>query len=128
MKSTAPRRLPGVLIADDDPSVRGLLTCGLRFQNFAVWEAECGEDAVELLRLHLDEIDLALIALGLPVMGGVAVLAMLEQMKPELRCCIMGSDEMAEAALFKAGAWRVFHKPFSFMEMVRCLRAAQECA
>jgi DNA-binding NtrC family response regulator len=126
MKPAAPCRQAGVLIADPDPSVRGLLTCGLRFQNFAVWEAESGAEAVELVRAHLDEIDLALIDLRLPGLGGLAVLTILEQLKPGLRCCLLGGDNSADEALRAAGAWRVFHKPFSFLEMARCLRAVQE--
>jgi DNA-binding response OmpR family regulator len=127
MKSP-PRRLPGVLVADGDPAIRGLLTCGLRFQNFVVWEAESGAEAVELLRRHLDEIDLALIDMRLPDLDGLAVLGMAEQLKPGLRCCLLGGDVSADDALREAGAWRVFHKPFSFVEMAHCFRAVQECA
>jgi DNA-binding response OmpR family regulator len=126
MKSPS-RRLSGILVADEDPSVRGLLTCGLRFQNFMVWEAESGAEAVELLRQHLDEIDLALIDLRLPVLGGLAVLAIFAQLKPGLRCCLLGGDQSADVALRESGAWRVFRKPFSFVEMARCFRAVQDC-
>jgi DNA-binding NtrC family response regulator len=128
MKPAAPRRQPGVLVADEDPSVRGLLTCGLRFQNFAVWEAESGAEAVELLREHLDDIDLALIDARLPGLGGLGLLTLVEQLKPGLRCCVLGGDVSADDALHAAGAWRVFHKPFSFREMAHCFRAVQECA
>lgn len=124
----SPRRLLGALVADGDPAVRGLLVCGLRFQNFAVWEAESGAEAIDLLRGHLDEIDLALIDLRLPLLDGLAVLAIAEQLKPGLRCCLLGRDVSADDALREAGAWRVFHKPFSVVEMARCFRAVQECA
>jgi DNA-binding response OmpR family regulator len=128
MKTSAAHRQPGVLVADEDPAVRGLLTCGLRFQNFAVWEAESGVEAVELLRRYKDKIDLALLDLRLPGLDGLAILTVFAQVKPGLRCCVLGGDVASDDALLEAGAWRVFHKPFSFVEMARCFRAVQECA
>jgi DNA-binding NtrC family response regulator len=124
----SPRRHTGILVADGDQAVRNLLVCGLRFQNFAVWEADSGAEAVEVVRRHLDDIDLALIDMRLPGLGGLAVLAILDQLKPGLRCCLMDGERSAEEALREAGAWHVFRKPFSFTEMARCLRVVQECA
>jgi CheY-like chemotaxis protein len=126
MKSPGSRRQPGILVAEGDPEVRGTLVCALRFQNCAVWEAECDAQTVEVLRRHLNEIDLVLLDARLPSQGGQAVLGILEQLKPGLRCCLLGTEEGRD--LPGPATRQVFRKPFSLAEMARCLRTVQECA
>ena len=62
-----------ILIVEDEPQVRRLIRGVLQQGGYAVLEAGSGPQAINLAREHGDSIDLALIDLGMPGMGGLDV-------------------------------------------------------
>ncbi|MEG1747000.1 MAG: EAL domain-containing protein [Oscillospiraceae bacterium] len=62
-----------VLIVDDEPINRTILKQILR-DNFDFFEASNGAEAIEVLRLHPNEIDLILLDITMPVMDGTEFL------------------------------------------------------
>jgi CheY-like chemotaxis protein len=66
MASPPAPRQPGVIVADDGPGVRALLSAFLRQAGFAVWEAASGEEAVATLQAHPQGIDAALLDPRMP--------------------------------------------------------------
>jgi CheY-like chemotaxis protein len=73
-----------VLLADDDESVCGVAAAMLRKAGYTVLAAGDGEEAVRIFEEHADEIDLALLDVVMPGLGGEAVSEHLQQRRPRL--------------------------------------------
>jgi two-component system, sensor histidine kinase and response regulator len=115
-----------VLIADDDPAVRRLLTRILR-DEFDVVEAADGEQAVTQALEHLP--DVALLDLEMPVLDGHRALLRFRA-EPALRTTpvliVTGASTGGEgaAAFLRDGAHDFVRKPFEDMELLARVRAA----
>jgi CheY-like chemotaxis protein len=98
-------RPPGVLVLDDEPSVRRMLQTALGLYGFRVWAAATGAEAVALFATHRGEIDVALLDVLLAGMGGPQTMAALRRLEPGLPCCLMsgGVDEPGREALRAKG-------------------------
>ncbi len=100
-----------ILIVDDDPSVRFTLERALRHEGYAVFSADKGEAAIELLRRT--PYDLILLDLNLGPANGLQVLQKARQLDPEVVVIILtghGSLESAVEAL-RLGAFDYLFKP-----------------
>src|SRR5262245_59574818 len=75
---------PCVLVADDEPFIRDIPARALRRMGLEALTASSGEEAVELYRLHSEEVALALLDLNMPGEGGAVALARLRQLSPSL--------------------------------------------
>jgi CheY-like chemotaxis protein len=62
-----------VLVADDEPTVRGFVRAILLRQGYEVLEAEDGVAAYELLQRHRDGIDALLADVQMPRMDGITL-------------------------------------------------------
>lgn len=111
-------RLPGVLLVDDEPFIRDVVSLGLRRQGFAVLTAASGREAVELFRRRRDDVDVVLLDMVMPGMDGPMTLAQIEQIDPRVRCCLMSGGATPETA----GRTRSLRKPFQMAELVGVLR------
>jgi anti-anti-sigma factor len=111
--------LPGVLVADDEPTAQRLLLAGLHREGFKVWLAADGHQAVELYRRHRNDIAVVLLDVHMPEMDGPHTLLALQKIAPAVRCCFMTGDpsHYTEATLRCLGAVRVFRKPFALAEV-----------
>jgi CheY-like chemotaxis protein len=116
-------RAPGILVVDDDPSIRLLLDVGLRQRGFTVWKAANGEEALALYRLHRDAIALVLLDVRMPVLDGPQTVAALRQLEPRLSFCFMSgnSGDYTAERLLQLGAACVFQKPFSLTHVLETL-------
>jgi two-component system cell cycle sensor histidine kinase/response regulator CckA len=74
-----------VLIIDDDPVVRDLWSGFLTEHGFTVIVAESGPKGIERLNARPDEIDLAIVDLVMPGMGGKETIARLRETKPDIK-------------------------------------------
>lgn len=108
-----PRNLE-VLVIDDEPTVRGMLTAALTHFGFAVLQAGGCDEAVAVLRRH-GSVDVVLLDVQMPEADGPCTLAALRQVKPGIRCCFMSGSTgtYSTRQLMDLGAASVFHKPFS---------------
>jgi signal transduction histidine kinase/CheY-like chemotaxis protein len=68
-----------VLIVEDETAIRQALVESLTLLNYKVMEASNGRDALTLLALHGDEIDLVLSDVIMPEMGGIALFHALQE-------------------------------------------------
>jgi DNA-binding response OmpR family regulator len=117
-------RPPGVLVAEDQAALRGLLCLALTAAGFRTYPAADGDEAVSLFRAHRDDIAAALLDRGMPGKDGLAALAGLRALHPGLPCCLMtGAGPDAEAELLARGATRVLAKPFDLPDMVAVMAA-----
>ncbi len=79
-----------ILIVDDDPVVRELWSGFLTERGFAVLIAENGRAGIEMLSERPDEIDLAVVDLVMPGMGGKETIGRLKEIKPDIK--VLGSS------------------------------------
>jgi PAS domain S-box-containing protein len=68
-----------VLIVEDETAIRQALVESLTLLNYKVMEASNGREALTLLALHGDEIDLVLSDVIMPEMGGIALFHALQE-------------------------------------------------
>jgi two-component system, cell cycle sensor histidine kinase and response regulator CckA len=104
-----------VLVVDDEPDVRRVAALALRRAGHSTLEAKNGREAVDIYRELGEGIDLVLLDLVMPVMGGYEALEELRAIDPELPVVIFsGYDATAvRDALAAATAPTVFlQKPF----------------
>jgi CheY-like chemotaxis protein len=116
----------GVLVVDDEPGVRDLVSLCLRDAGFTVWPCRSGAEAVATYRDHQAEIDVVLLDVQMRSPDGPQILADLQLLNPTVRCVFMsGSTGRYDPQdLLDMGACRVLQKPFSLAALVEAIRAA----
>jgi DNA-binding response OmpR family regulator len=111
-----------ILIADDDPNVRGILAKALKKAGLMVTVAENGAEALELHRAQ--PADLLVLDLVMPVMDGFAVLNALRP-RDEVPVLMLTAEgqERKRVEGFRLGADDYLVKPFSLQELLARIRA-----
>jgi two-component system, OmpR family, KDP operon response regulator KdpE len=118
-----PSDKPLVLIVDDEPQIRRLLTVSLEASAFRVESAACGQEGLVLAAQHRPA--LVILDLGLPDMSGQEVLRRLREWSnaPVLVLSVQ-DDEKGKVAALDAGADDYVTKPFNTDELLARLRVA----
>ena len=119
---TTPRK-PKVLVIDDEPQMRRLLRVTLEANGFRVEDAATGQDGIVLAAQH--QPDAILLDLGLPDVGGLAVLKRLrEWTRTPILILTVQDAETDKVAALDSGADDYVTKPFSTGELLARLRVA----
>jgi putative two-component system response regulator len=106
-----------LLVVDDEPNIRAVLTRTLVPEGYAVADAACAEDALELLQER--SFDLVLSDLCMPGMSGIDLLGKAKQIDPSIGFIILtgaGTVENAVEAL-RLQADDYLLKPFNLDEV-----------
>jgi len=113
-----------VLVVDDEQAIRRLLKAGLEAAGYQVLEAADGEKGLSLAATEAPE--LVVLDLGLPGLGGAAVLKRLREWSqvPVLVLTVQDS-EADKVALLDAGADDYLTKPFGVPELLARLRVLE---
>ncbi|HVP84485.1 MAG TPA: response regulator transcription factor [Rhizomicrobium sp.] len=113
-----------VLIIDDEPPIRRLLRTSFSAQNYSVLEAEDGEIGLALLQRNT--VDVVVLDLGLPGIGGLEVLERLRETGSSVPVIVLSSrdDEGGKVAALDLGADDYVTKPFGMEELLARIRAA----
>jgi DNA-binding response OmpR family regulator len=117
-----------ILIIDDDESVLEVTQRIVKRLGFRVLTAHDGQEAVDLARSFEGEIHLALLDMGMPVMGGVETYPLLRETRPKMKVIIYSGyklDDRAQA-LLDAGASAFIQKPFHIGVLRAEIRRALE--
>ncbi len=85
----------GVLVVDDEEVVRGLLTGVLSAEGFEVFQAADGAEAMEVYESHDRSIDLVILDMIMPGMGGEEVLRRLRETSKKVKV-VISSGFMSE--------------------------------
>ena len=115
-----------VLIVDDEPSMRHLLTVILDDRGYEARAVATAEDALKELAVR--DCDLVLTDVRMPGMGGLALVRELQREHPDLLVIVMsayGTHDTAVEAM-KAGAYDYLPKPFKPDDVLLVLRKAEE--
>lgn len=104
-----------VLVIEDEEIVMNVIRALLERLGYCVLEAKTGTEALNLSRAFHGLIDLALLDIGLPDMGGNEVLPLLKKMRPDLKVVIASGYAVDGPAreMLNSGAQGFLQKPFS---------------
>ena len=125
-ESEVPGGSETILIVDDEELIRDLGRKILEQAGYTVLEAEKGEQAVETYRTSGQEIDLVVLDLIMPGIGGHKALAELKKLDSDVRVIIAsGYSPNGHAKSAAAGGASGFvAKPFRRTEVLRMVRQA----
>jgi two-component system, cell cycle sensor histidine kinase and response regulator CckA len=112
-----------ILLAEDDPSLRRMISQVLVSSGYVVLEAKNGTVALEIARRHHDGIAAVVTDIGMPHMGGIELVKQLEFVCPEARVVYMSgfSEDIALVNERVRGGALFFLKPFPLREFVKKL-------
>jgi CheY-like chemotaxis protein len=118
-----------ILVVDDDPAVRAPTKDILEMLGYNVLVAVSGEQALDLYQEHGQAIDLVLLDLNMPGMGGQRCLQELLQLDPQVKVVIASGYNMAndpgkgDLALCAKG---FLGKPYQLQELAVMVRKVWE--
>lgn len=114
--------MPMILVVDDDPSIRSVVSRGLRFEGYEVHVAADGQEALRIAReqpLHLVVLDVML-----PQLDGLEVCRRLRRGTNVPIIMLTARDAVPDRiAGLNSGADDYLIKPFDFDELVARIRA-----
>jgi DNA-binding NtrC family response regulator len=123
--SVAPKKVPVVLVVDDDAGVRE----GLRLvldEHYTVLEAPHGRSALGIVRA--ERVDLVLLDILMPEVDGLEILQELKALEPDLPVIMMTAVKTVRTsvAAMKLGAADYVTKPFQEDELIAAIHQALE--
>jgi signal transduction histidine kinase len=114
-----------VLVVDDEEGIRQPTAQLLEAHGYHTMTAASGESALELFRENPDGIELVLLDLAMPGMGGAKCLREMLVLKPEAKVIIvsgyLANTQVKES--LDAGAKAMIAKPFQMSTLLRQVRA-----
>ncbi len=119
-------RFRSILVADDEPSIRNVLTLVLTDQGYEVRAVADGEEALKELQQR--QYDVVISDVRMPKVGGLDLLKATRDTHAELTFIVMsayGSKDQALEAI-SLGAYDYLQKPFKPEEIVFVLKKAEE--
>ena len=130
--------LPSVLTVDDEIGLREMLTFALTGRGYRVVSAADGDEAIEKVRK--EPFDLVVCDVMMPGKGGIEVLKMVKQIRPEIQVIMATgypTTETTEESM-KQGAYDLITKPYCLdhlcalfekileMSFLECLHGSEE--
>jgi DNA-binding response OmpR family regulator len=125
---TAPATKPGevgslkkkILLVDDDPAIRQILVRLLEEEDFAVWTAANGAEALALD--DATKFDLVLLDLNMPVKGGWETFEQLTAKDPLLPVILITARPNQLFPALGAGVGALLEKPLDFVKLFDTIR------
>ena len=115
-----------ILLVDDEDSVRNLGLSILGRYGYSVLTASSGEEALNLYIQDQNEIDLVILDIGMPGMGGSKCLREIKRLNTAAKVVIAtgySSNSLVNDAL-EAGAAGYIGKPYRFSDLLNKVRSA----
>lgn len=116
-----------ILIVDDEEAIRNLLRDALSGLGYSVMVASNGREAIEIFNVDRDTIDLVILDLIMPEMGGEETLIRLRQIDPHVKVIIatgFGVTQSLQDVLKDKGVSGFVNKPFNIAEISEVIRTA----
>jgi PAS domain S-box-containing protein len=113
-----------ILLAEDDPFVRNLSRQVLETSGYTVFAAENGEEAIRLFDEHADEIDLALLDVIMPKLGGKAVYEHIQNTCPKTRVLFASgyNSDISQNGFMPDENMQLIQKPYHWSVMLETIR------
>ena len=117
-----------ILVVDDEEQIRGMARSALTNNGYEVITAEDGEQALEIYRQAMGSIDLVILDLSMPGMGGGKCLDELLKLNPGVKVLLASGyaleDNQAGAAESRAAGYLT--KPYRISELLEIIRELLE--
>lgn len=112
-----------ILVVEDEMDLQEAIAEGLRLDGYAVDTCSDGGKAYELL--YVEDYDLVILDLNLPVMDGLTVLEKIRVEKPELKILVLSARSTVSDKVqgLDLGANDYLAKPFDFEELEARIRS-----
>jgi signal transduction histidine kinase/ActR/RegA family two-component response regulator len=115
-----------LLFVDDEDLIRDMASEMIRKLGYSVVTCCNGEEAVEYYKTHADKIDVVILDIIMPKMGGYACFNAMKAINPELKVIASSgyviNDEVKK--MLDQGALGFIHKPFSFKILAEAINNA----
>lgn len=112
-----------ILVAEDDHAIRTLITTKLKQENYTIYTAENGEEALSVMEKH--QVDLLISDIMMPVMGGYSLVKALRETKHTLPILMITAksqlESLEEAFTLRVDDYMV--KPIRLEELALRVRA-----
>ncbi|KGE71873.1 sigma-54-dependent transcriptional regulator [Spirochaeta lutea] len=113
-----------ILIVDDEPGIREVLQDILEDEEYQVVTAEDGVEGLQILKSRV--VDLVILDVWLPKMGGIEVLEHIKADYPQIEVIIISGHANIDMAVkaIKLGAFDMMEKPLSIDRVITLVRNA----
>ena len=117
-----------VLLVDDEKSIRDFASQALKKFGYTVLAASSGEDALIVYSSRVQKIDLVLMDLGMPGMGGYKCLSEIKNLNPEAKVLVASGYTTGDQAskTLTAGAAGFIGKPYHVAALLEKVREILE--
>ena len=120
-----PRGTETILLVDDEEAIRGFAKQALMKFGYRVLTASTGEEALEVYSSNSNAIDLIVMDVGMPGMGGHKCLRELVGINPQIKVVIASGysihDQVKKS--MEAGAKAYVGKPYQMADLLNTVRA-----
>jgi DNA-binding NtrC family response regulator len=107
-----------LLIIDDNEILLNAIEDYFRKRNYTVYASTNGLDALKLLEIHKEEIDLIITDLIMPNISGVGIISISKKKYPSIPViAITGWGEHPEALAVEANADKIIEKPIKLNKL-----------
>ena len=115
---------PSILITDDDRHLRETLRDVLTPEGYRTLLASDGVEAYEIVQK--DHVDLVLLDMHMPRMGGLQTLRLVKQYESRLPCILMSAemDDAIQAEAEEADVYSILRKPVSRIDLTDSVKQA----
>lgn len=117
-----------VLLVDDEVVIINVVKPILEGMGYNVLIARCGEEAIEVYKKNGQEIDLVLLDMTMPFMGGSETYDRLKEVNPDVKVLLTSgySIDGQAAEILERGCDGFIEKPFTINELSQKLRGVLE--
>ncbi len=127
VKPSAPisKAIGTVLLVDDEEVILDVSEKVLKVLGYKVLVARSGAEAIEIFKKHLDTIDLVLLDIIMPHMGGGEVYDRLKEISPVVKVLLLSgySIDGEASKIMSRGCNGFIQKPFDIMQLSQSIRA-----
>jgi len=114
-----------VLVADDDMSLRSLISAALERQGHSVLLASSAEEAIRISSAAGTAIDVLLTDLSMPGRSGISLAADIRMQRPDIPVVLMSGWPLDEPIVgVLGGAVEILEKPFELSALARAVERA----
>ncbi len=108
-----------ILIIDDDVTIRNLARKILEDENYNIFEAENGKNALEIIKYQ--DFDMIFCDIMMPVMDGITFLSKLQEIRKDIPVAVLTMVDSVECTIgaMKFGAFAFCTKPINVKEIKR---------
>jgi CheY-like chemotaxis protein len=111
-----------ILVAEDEPELRSLISNALSPLGYSVLLAKNGEQAYRLCRQYQGSIHLLITDMLMPVMNGLDLAVKVHALRPETRILYLSESAVLKGAFTEEPGVAFLPKPFTVPELVGKVR------